>query len=277
MNIPDLFSSIQQKKSYLCIGLDPDTEKIPVHLQSKVDPVFYFNKAIVDMTHEVCVAYKINTAFYEAQGNKGWRSLEKTVGYIREKHPGLFLIADAKRGDIGHTAKMYAQTFFSRLNFDAVTLSPYMGKDSVEPFLQYPDRWVILLGITSNPGASDFQMLETGKAGRHLYEQVIDTARQWGSAENTMFVAGATHSEQLKKIRQIVPDHFLLVPGIGAQGGSLEEVSRTGLNKQGGLLVNASRSIIFSDSSKNFDVSARDQAVKMNRQMERLLNEKELL
>jgi len=277
MTKADLFKLIQQHKTYLSIGLDSDLEKIPGHLKSKVDPQFYFNKAIVDLTNDVCVAYKINTAFYEAQGNKGWRSLEKTAGYIREKHPGHLLIADAKRGDIGNTARMYAETFFARLNFDAVTLSPYMGMDSIKPFLEYRNKWAILLGLTSNPGATDFQMLETTKNNRHLFEEVVETASKWGTADNMMFVAGATQTGYLQKIRDIAPGHFLLVPGVGAQGGNLEEVSRIGLNSEGGLLVNASRSIIFSDNSKNFDVAARDQAIKMNRQMERLLAEKKLL
>ena len=277
MTKQELTHQIQQKKSYLCIGLDSDIEKIPDHLKSKVDPVFYFNKAIVDMTQDVCVAYKINTAFYEVQGNKGWRSLEKTAGYIREKYPEIFLIADAKRSDIGNTASMYAETFFSRLNFDAVTLSPYMGKDSVEPFLQYKNKWVILLGLTSNPGAGDFQLMKTGEKDQYLFEKVMKTASKWGSDENTMFVTGATQTEHLKKIREIIPDHFLLVPGVGAQGGSLEEISQMTLNQQGGILVNASRSIIFSDSSKNFEVAARDQAIKLNRQMERLLKDKKVI
>lgn len=277
MTKADLVKLIQQQKSYLSIGLDSDLEKIPGHLKSKVDPVFYFNKDIIDQTHDVCVAYKINTAFYEAQGNKGWRSLEKTAGYIREKYPENLLIADAKRGDIGNTARLYADTFFSRLNFDAVTLSPYMGRDSIQPFLEYKNKWTILLGLTSNQGASDFQLLETAKDNRYLFEHVIETASKWGSPENMMFVAGATQTAYLKKIRQIIPDHFLLVPGVGAQGGNLEEVSHIGLNSQGGLLVNASRSIIFSDLSKNFDVAARQQAVKLNRQMERLLGEKKVI
>jgi orotidine-5'-phosphate decarboxylase len=277
MTKQELTQQIQQKKSYLCIGLDSDIGKIPAHLKSKVDPVFYFNKAIVDMTHDVCVAYKINTAFYEVQGNKGWRSLEKTAGYIREKYPEIFLIADAKRGDIGNTAGMYAETFFSRLNFDAVTLSPYMGKDSVEPFLQYKNKWVILLGLTSNSGAGDFQLMKAGEKDQYLFEKVMETASKWGSEENTMFVTGATQTEYLKKVREILPDHFLLVPGVGAQGGSLEEISQMTLNQQGGILVNASRSIIFSEASKNFEVSARDQAVKLNRQMERLLKDKKVI
>lgn len=276
MTKADLLKLIQQHKTYLSIGLDSDLEKIPGHLKSKVDPQFYFNKAIVDLTNDVCVAYKINTAFYEAQGNKGWRSLEKTAGYIREKYPEHLLIADAKRGDIGNTARMYAETFFSRLNFDAVTLSPFMGKDSIEPFLEYKDKWTILLGLTSNSGATDFQMLETTKNNRYLFEEVVETASKWGTPENMMFVAGATQTGYLQKIRDIVPDHFLLVPGVGAQGGNLEEVSRIGLTREGGLLVNASRSIIFSDNSKNFDVAARDQAIKLNRQMERLLTEKKV-
>jgi orotidine-5'-phosphate decarboxylase len=277
MTKQELTQQIQQKKSYLCIGLDSDIEKIPAHLKGKVDPVFYFNKAIVDMTQDVCVAYKINTAFYEVQGNKGWRSLEKTAGYIREKYPEIFLIADAKRGDIGNTAAMYAETFFSRLNFDAVTLSPYMGKDSVEPFLQYKNKWVILLGLTSNPGADDFQLMKAGARDRLLFEEVMQTASEWGTDENTMFVTGATQTEHLKKIRQIIPDHFLLVPGVGAQGGSLEEISRMTINQQGGILVNASRSIIFNDTSKNFEVAARDQAIKLNRQMERLLKDHKVI
>jgi orotidine-5'-phosphate decarboxylase len=271
MDAEGLYRNIRSKGSYLCVGLDSDMDKIPGHLKKADDPVFEFNRAIVAATHQYCVAYKINTAFYEALGSKGWQTLEKTAAYIRENHPDIFLIADAKRGDIGNTARKYAQTFFATLGFDAVTIAPYMGRDSTEPFLEYPDKWVIILGLTSNKGAADFQYFHSGQENQYLYEKVITEASGWGSADNIMFVVGATRPEELKRIRKIIPDHFLLVPGVGAQGGSLEEVSGQGMNQKCGLLINASRSIIFADSSEKFAAAATAKAREMQQQMQKLL------
>jgi orotidine-5'-phosphate decarboxylase len=248
MNRSLLVNTIRQKKSYLCVGLDTDITKIPRHLLSEPDPVFSFNKAIIDATKEHCVGYKINTAFYESRGLKGWESMERTVQYIPDTH---FRIADAKRGDIGNTSAQYAKTFFEVLPFDAVTVAPYMGEDSVRPFLEYPDKWTIVLGLTSNTGSKDFQ--QQGMAeGDRLYERVLETTASWGSIDNLMFVVGATKATDLDHIRSIIPDHFLLVPGVGAQGGSLKEVSDSGLNKDCGLLINASRAIIFADATEQF-------------------------
>ena len=271
MDAESLYRNIRSKGSYLCVGLDSDMDKIPDHLKKTDDPVFEFNRAIIEATHQYCVAYKINTAFYEALGSKGWQTLEKTASYIRENHPEIFLIADAKRGDIGNTARKYAQTFFSTPGFDAVTIAPYMGRDSAQPFLEYTGKWVIILALTSNKGAADFQYFHSGQENQYLYEKVITEASGWGSADNTMFVVGATRPEELKRIRKIIPDHFLLVPGVGAQGGSLEEVSGQGMNQQCGLLINASRSIIFADSSEKFAEAAAAKAHEMQQQMQKLL------
>ncbi|MGM0530637.1 MAG: orotidine-5'-phosphate decarboxylase [Bacteroidota bacterium] len=271
MDASGLYQEILSKKSYLCVGLDSDWNKIPEHLKKEKDPVFKFNKAIVEATHKFCVAYKINTAFYEALGSGGWKTLEQTATYIREYHPEIFLIADAKRGDIGNTAKKYAQAFFSTLNFDAITIGPYMGRDSVQPFLEFEDKWVIILGLTSNQGASDFQYFYSDAEKQHLFEKVIAASAKWGSKDNTMFVFGATKAERLAHIRKIIPHHFLLVPGVGAQGGSLEEVSRQGMNHQGGLLVNASRSIIFADSSEQFAESAGAKTRELQQEMQQFL------
>ena len=247
MNRSEIIQQIRQKKSYLCIGLDTDIEKIPSHLLADADPVFAFNKAIIDATHEYCVSYKINTAFYESRGTKGWESLEKTVEYI----PGnIFKIADAKRGDIGNTSSQYAKAFFETLNFDAVTVAPYMGADSVKPFLEYKDKWTILLALTSNTGSSDFELLQTGD--EYLYEKVIKTSMQWGTPGNLMFVIGATQSDWFTKIRTISPEHFYLVPGVGTQGGSLHEISTQAINKDIGLLVNVSRAIIYASRGEDF-------------------------
>jgi len=247
MNRSEIIQQIRQKKSYLCIGLDTDIEKIPSHLLADADPVFAFNKAIIDATHEYCVSYKINTAFYESRGTKGWESLEKTVEYI----PGnIFKIADAKRGDIGNTSSQYAKAFFETLNFDAVTVAPYMGADSVKPFLAYKDKWTILLALTSNTGSSDFELLQTGD--EYLYEKVIKTSMQWGTPGNLMFVIGATQSDWFTKIRTISPEHFYLVPGVGTQGGSLHEISTQAINKDIGLLVNVSRAIIYASRGEDF-------------------------
>lgn len=247
MTRESLVDQIRKKKSYLCVGLDSAIEKLPRHLLSLPDPQFAFNKKIIDATLDHCVAYKINTAFYESLGPKGWESLQKTVNYIPSTH---FTIADAKRGDIGNTSSQYAKAFFDTLNFDAVTVAPYMGADSVKPFLAYKNKWTILLGLTSNPGAEDFEMLET-PAGA-VFQQVLKKAAQWGNPGNLMFVIGATKHERVSEIRQDYPDYFFLVPGVGAQGGSLEEISRSGMNTDCGLLVNASRAIIFASDTKNF-------------------------
>ena len=249
MTRTELVAQIQQKKSYLTVGLDTDITKIPPHLQSHPDAVFAFNKAIIDATLEYCVSYKINTAFYESQGLKGWEALEKTVNYIPSTH---FKIADAKRGDIGNTSSQYAKTFFEVLPFDAITVAPYMGEDSVRPFLEYENKWTIVLGLTSNAGSLDFQKLSLASGEKMLYEQVLEKTISWGTPNNLMFVVGATRASDLQHIRTIIPDHFLLVPGVGFQGGSLEEVSQYGLNKDCGLLVNASRAIIFASSKENF-------------------------
>jgi orotidine-5'-phosphate decarboxylase len=247
MTRQELIHQIKEKKNYLCIGLDTDITKIPDHLQSNPNAVVEFNKAIIDATKNFCVSYKINTAFYEAMGVKGWQALEETVQYIPKTH---FTIADAKRGDIGNTSAQYAKTFFEVYNFDAVTVAPYMGEDSIRPFLDYNDKWTIVLGLTSNKGARDFEFQKTGDD--YVYEVVLKTVMQWGTPENLMFVIGATQAQQLESIRSILPEHFLLVPGVGFQGGSLSEVSKYGLNKDGGLLVNVSRAIIYASEDENF-------------------------
>ncbi|WP_462251413.1 orotidine-5'-phosphate decarboxylase [Ekhidna sp.] len=258
-----LFENIREKESFLCVGLDTDIKKIPEYLLSSEDPIFEFNKQIIDATHRYAVAYKPNTAFYEAQGSKGWESLQKTLEYIPEN---IFTIADAKRADIGNTSSMYARAFFENMNFDSVTVAPYMGSDSVKPFLDFENKWVILLAATSNPGGADFQnlFLENNK---RLYEQVIELSSTWGSSENLMYVVGATRPEALADIRKLVPNHFLLIPGVGAQGGDLNAVCEHGMNNQCGLLVNSSRGIIYSDSSKDFASSAGIQAKKMQQKM----------
>ncbi len=254
MTRQELVAQIRSKKSYLCVGLDTDPLKIPKHLQAQPDGVLLFNKAIIDATKAYCVSYKINTAFYESQGIKGWEIMQETLAYISSTH---FTIADAKRGDIGNTSSQYAKTFFEILPFDAVTVAPYMGEDSVRPFLEYKDKWTIVLGLTSNAGSFDFQRLSLAEQnGKQLYEQVLETTCKWGTPDNLMFVVGATRASDLADIRKIIPDHFLLVPGVGAQGGSLEEVSKYGLNTDAGLLVNASRAIIFADGGEGFALAA---------------------
>jgi orotidine-5'-phosphate decarboxylase len=252
MNRYELVEQIKQKKSYLCVGLDTDPAKIPPHLLNDEDPIFAFNKAIIDATLPYCVAYKINTAFYEAQGLKGWAALEKTVNYIPSTH---FKIADAKRGDIGNTSTQYAIAFLKQLPFDAITIAPYMGEDSVKPFLQFEGKWAIVLGLTSNPGAHDFE-LKSLEGGERLYEKVIRTVATWGTSENLMFVVGATRADEFINLRSIAPDHFFLVPGVGAQGGSLSEISQKAMNKEVGLLVNSSRDIIFASSKEDFASAA---------------------
>ncbi len=271
MNFTQLFEQIQKKKSFLCVGLDSDIAKIPQHLLDAEDPVFEFNKAIVDATAEVAIAYKPNIAFYESRGLAGWQSLEKTVKYIKANHPDIFTIADAKRGDIGNTSQMYAKAFLETLDFDSITVAPYMGEDSVTPFLQYPDKWVILLALTSNKGAYDFQFFE--QEGEKFYEKVLKKSQEWGDARNMMYVVGATKAEMLGGIRRIVPDHFLLVPGVGAQGGSLEEVAKYGMNEHCGLIVNSSRGIIFADKTERFAVRAGEEARALQQAMARLLAE----
>jgi orotidine-5'-phosphate decarboxylase len=270
MNKEELFRNIQQKKSYLCVGLDTDIKKIPQHLLNTPDPVFEFNKRIIDATADLCVAYKPNIAFYEAMGPKGWESLEKTVNYIP---PSIFTIADAKRGDIGNTSELYARTYFEYYNFDSVTVAPYMGEDSVKPFLLKKDKWIILLALTSNPGSQDFQLTELGgEEKQYLFEQVISKSQKWATDEQLMYVVGATRTDYLKRVRALAPNHFLLVPGVGAQGGSLEEISRLGMNNQCGLLVNSARNIIYAGNGPDFDVQARQEAQRMQKEMANLLD-----
>lgn len=271
MNYSELVENIRTKKSFLCIGLDTDIKKIPQHLLSFPDPVFEFNKQIIDATHQYCVAYKPNIAFYESLGSSGWESLKKTLDYIPEN---IFTIADAKRGDIGNTSGLYARAFFDKsssgLNFDSVTVAPYMGKDSVTPFLEFKNKWVILLALTSNSGSSDFQLMREGN--EKLYERVIRTSQTWANHEQMMYVVGATHAEELAHIRTLAPKHFFLVPGVGAQGGSLQEVAKYGMNADCGLLVNSSRNIIYASSEKDFAQTAAVEAKKMKDEMEKLLN-----
>jgi len=271
MNRQELIAQIQQKKSFLCIGLDVDLSKIPTHLLTEKDPIFEFNKQIIDATHHIAVAYKPNTAFYEAYGIKGWQALEKTINYINENYPEIFTIADAKRGDIGNTSTMYAKAFFEDLNFDSVTVAPYMGSDSVEPFLDFKNKTTILLALTSNKGGLDFQGLKTQKD--ELYKEVLKTALTWKNSENLMFVVGATKAEYFSDIRKIVPDHFLLVPGVGAQGGNLRDVCKYGLNKNCGLLINSSRGIIYAGKGEDFAQKAKAEAGKLQKEMENILDE----
>jgi orotidine-5'-phosphate decarboxylase len=269
MTTAELINQIRTKKSFLCIGLDVDLNKIPQHLLAFEDPIFEFNKAIIDATHDLCVSYKPNTAFYEAYGVKGWISLQKTITYINQNHPEIFTIADAKRGDIGNTSTMYAKAFFEDLNFDSVTVAPYMGKDSVEPFLAFKDKHTIMLALTSNKGAFDFQTLSVN--GTELYKQVLETSKTWQNAQNLMYVVGATKADYFAEIRKIVPDNFLLVPGVGAQGGSLSEVCKYGLNKNIGLLINSSRAIIYASNEIDFAQKAREEALKMQQEMASIL------
>ena len=269
MNRQELIAQIQQKKSFLCIGLDVDLAKIPTHLLAKEDPIFEFNKQIIDATHHLAVAYKPNTAFYEAYGIRGWQALEKTVNYINTNYPELFTIADAKRGDIGNTSTMYAKAFFEDLNFDSVTVAPYMGSDSVEPFLAFKNKTTILLALTSNKGGLDFQGLKTEK--EELYKEVLKTALTWKNSKNLMFVVGATKAEYFATIRKIVPEHFLLVPGVGAQGGNLQDVCKYGLTKDCGLLINSSRGIIYAGNDENFALKSQEEAQKLQQEMSAIL------
>ena len=267
MNRQELIAQIQQKQSFLCVGLDVDLNKVPKHLLQAEDPIFEFNRQIIDATAPYCVAYKPNLAFYEAYGVKGINAFEKTVRYIKQNYPEQFVIADAKRGDIGNTSKMYARTFFGEYNVEALTVAPYMGEDSVTPFLDgYDGKWVILLALTSNKGSFDFQLTED-KDGERLFEKVIRKSQQWGNPQNMMYVVGATRGEMFRDIRAVAPEHFLLVPGVGAQGGSLTEVCKYGMTKDCGLLVNSSRGIIFADNSENFATVAAAKAQELQQQM----------
>jgi orotidine-5'-phosphate decarboxylase len=275
MDHSGLLRNIREKRSFLCVGLDSEIEKIPSSLSKSKDPVFEFNRRIIDATHNYAVAYKPNVAFYECNGPKGWKSLQSTLDYIRRNYPGIFVIADAKRGDIGNTSRMYAREFFETMDFDAVTVAPYVGEDSVTPFLTYKDKWVILLVLTSNKGADDFQY--HNEDGIRLFERVLTVSRKWGNTDNLMYVVGATRAEMLKDIRKIVPDHFLLVPGVGAQGGSLEEVAKYGLNSKCGLIVNSSRGIIFADNTENFDKIAGEKAREIQQEMELYLRQHKLI
>jgi orotidine-5'-phosphate decarboxylase len=263
MNRQALIHQIKTKKSYLCVGLDTDISKIPTHLLEFEDPIFEFNKQIIDATHDMCVSYKLNTAFYEARGVIGWQSLEKTLHYIPKD---IFTIADAKRGDIGNTSKQYAKAFFETIPFDSITVAPYMGKDSVKPFLEFENKWTIVLGLTSNEGAYDFQTLTVGS--EKLFEAVLKRVSAWGNEHNLMFVIGATKAEQLAHIRSILPHHFLLIPGVGTQGGSLADVSKYGMNEDVGILVNVSRQVIYAGKEKDFAERANEEAMKLQVEMD---------
>lgn len=272
MTREQLVSEIFSKKSFLCVGLDCDFDKLPEHLKKEKDAVLRFNRAIIDATAPYCVAYKPNLAFYECCGLEGMRAFEETIKYLKENYPKHFIIADAKRGDIGNTSKMYAQTFFGHYDLDALTVAPYMGEDSVTPFLTYPDKWVILLALTSNKGSLDYQLTED-KDGERLFEKVIRKSRSWGDESNMMYVVGATRGKLFEDIRRVAPDHFLLVPGVGAQGGSLEEVCRYGMTKDCGLLVNSSRGIIFADKSERFALAAGQKAKELQEQMAKIMRQ----
>ncbi|OFX90155.1 MAG: orotidine 5'-phosphate decarboxylase [Bacteroidetes bacterium GWF2_33_16] len=271
MNYKQLVQEITKKRSFLCVGLDTDINKIPSFLKKADNPVFEFNKRIIDATSPYAVAFKLNTAFYESYGVQGWLDLEKSIKYIKTYYPDSFIIADAKRGDIGNTSKMYAKAFFESMSCDAITVAPYMGKDSVSPFLESDGKWAILLALTSNEGAFDFQTIGIKGSENVLFETVLSKSKLWGTKENMMYVVGATKAESFKKIREIIPDHFLLVPGVGAQGGDLEQVAKYGMNKSCGLLVNSSRAIIFADNTEDFDKIAAEKAKEMQLQMDTLL------
>ncbi|MGL4332411.1 MAG: orotidine-5'-phosphate decarboxylase [Bacteroidales bacterium] len=272
MTKQQLFENIRKKGSFLCVGLDTDVKKIPQHLLNEEDPIFAFNKAIIDATADLCVAYKPNLAFYESLGVQGWIAFEKTVKYIKENYPDQFIIADAKRGDIGNTSEMYARSFFDHLDIDSVTVAPYMGEDSVKPFLIYPEKWVIVLALTSNKGSKDFQFMEDAN-GERLFEKVLKTTQNWATEDQMMYVVGATQGQMFEDIRKYAPNHFLLVPGVGAQGGSLQEVVKYGINSTCGLLVNSSRQIIYADSTERFAEAAREESQKLQKEMNELLIE----
>lgn len=270
MTKQQLFENIRRKGSFLCVGLDTDVKKIPQHLLNDEDPIFAFNKAIIDATADLCVAYKPNLAFYESLGVQGWIAFEKTVKYIKENYPDQFIIADAKRGDIGNTSEMYARSFFDHLDIDSVTVAPYMGEDSVKPFLIYPEKWVIVLALTSNKGSKDFQFMEDAN-GERLFERVLKTTQNWATEDQMMYVVGATQGQMFEDIRKFAPNHFLLVPGVGAQGGSLQDVVKYGMNSTCGLLVNSSRQIIYADSTERFAEAAREESSKLQQEMNELL------
>jgi orotidine-5'-phosphate decarboxylase len=277
MTAHQLFDRIKEKKSFLCVGLDTDLNKLPKLLLEHEYPLFEFNRQIIEATAAYTIAYKPNLAFYEMLGAAGWISLEMTVNYLRENYPEIFIIADAKRGDIGNTSGMYAKAFFEKTDFDAVTVSPYMGSDSVKPFLEYKNKWVIILGLTSNKGAEDFQYFKGQDSGNMLFEQVLKTCSSWGTPDNTMFVVGATKAEMLTSVRKILPNHFLLIPGVGAQGGSLEDVARYGFNKKCGLIVNSSRAIIYADCTNDFAKVASVKAREVQQEMEELLKKNKII
>ena len=270
MNKEQIFEQIKKKESFLCVGLDTDFNKIPDHLHEYDDPIYEFNKAIIDATSPYCVAFKPNLAFYESEGVEGWKAFEKTVAYIKQRYPDQFIIADAKRGDIGNTSEMYARSFFDDFKVNAVTVAPYMGEDSVKPFLIYPDKWVILLALTSNKGSNDFQLTKD-ENGERLFEKVLRISQSWATDNEMMYVVGATQGELFKDVRKIMPNHFLLVPGVGAQGGSLEEVCKYGMNSSCGLLVNSSRGIIYADNGENYAYAAGEEAKKLQLEMKDML------
>lgn len=269
MNKAALFEQIQKKQSFLCVGLDTDLSKIPDYLLKLEDPIFEFNKQIIDATADLAVAYKPNIAFYEALGSKGWESLKKTLDYIPKE---VFTIADAKRGDIGNTSGLYAKAFFEQMDFDSITVAPYMGVDSVKPFLDFEDKWVILLALTSNEGSADFQLIQSA-SGKPLFQEVLEKSQAWGNTDNMMYVVGATRGEKIAEVRKLVPDYFFLVPGVGAQGGSLEEVAKYGMNASCGLLVNSSRGIIYASQGQDFAAKAREEALKLQQEMKSLLDQ----
>jgi orotidine-5'-phosphate decarboxylase len=277
MDASQIFEQIKLKRSFLCIGLDSEIAKIPEFLLTKKDPIFEFNKAIVDATAEYAVAYKANLAFYEYRGAAGWDSLHRTISYIKKNHPNIFTIADAKRGDISNTSRMYAEAYFKVFGFDAVTLSPYIGHDTVAPFLVQQGKWAILLALTSNSSFDDFQMLKCSESGKFLFEEVISKSMHWGTENNMMYVVGATRADLLGEVRNLAPDHFLLVPGVGEQGGSLAEVARKGMNGRCGLLVNSARGIIYADRTMRFAGAAKTAAIKLQKEMEKLLSDSGLL
>ncbi|TNE53533.1 MAG: orotidine-5'-phosphate decarboxylase [Bacteroidetes bacterium] len=274
MNRSELVNSIKEKRSFLCVGLDPDLDKLPPHLLNSNDPIFEFNRQIIDATKDYCVAYKPNIAFYECYGIDGWKALQKTIDYIPKSH---FTIADGKRGDIGNTSRYYAKTFFEQLHFDSVTVAPYMGEDSVRPFLEFEGKWAIILALTSNKGANDFQFSQLEKEQKPLFEKVLDKCMEWGTADNLMFVTGATRPKDLGHIRDLVPEHFLLIPGVGAQGGDLQEVAEQAFNKDCGMLVNSSRGIIYASAGADFAEKAGDAARQLQQQMEAFLKEKSFI
>lgn len=277
MTSDQLFDQIRRKKSFLCVGLDTDLTKIPEFLLSKDDPMFEFNKGIIDATHDLAIAYKPNLAFYEVHGASGWKSLVKTVKYIKNSYPDILVIADAKRGDITSTARMYAKAYFKSMDCDAVTVSPYLGKDSVDPYLEYPGKWTILLAITSNTSFADIQLIRNQETGLRIFEEVVHKSMHWGSDANMMYVVGATHPEYFEAVRKIAPDHFLLVPGVGEQGGSLEKVAEVGLNSRCGLIVNSSRGIIYADITGKYAQASRQRALKLQQQMEEILSKAGLI